>query len=498
MTPISAPASTNNLKSGSWARRLHASAPRNPCQMGTRLGLGASAPWESILMILVVVSGFLLVQPLAAQGEKPSFTAQPGDRELAAEILKDQRMDVVVAMGRELLKSGLNAGSSYNEVWIRDLNTFIVPLLEAAAHEPVREALLTFLHFQGEDGNIIDGYVPTNMKDAGYKYRFSDSRPDLKAHKNTVETDQESSLVQAVCRYVAKTKDSQILDEMVRGITVRRRLEMALDYPLTHRFSEPHGLIWGATTADWGDVQPEHPWGVELDPDRHRAIDIYDNALLLVAIGEYLDVACDGDAGRKNKWARRQADLRQSVRKHLWDATSRKFIPHLYLAGSPFPPEFDENQIFYHGGTTVAMEAGLLSREEIGVSYRRMRENMRQAGAATIGLTLFPAYPEGYFKNKSMRPFSYQNGGDWDWFGARTVRQLARAGYAGEAYRELIPMLERTIKHRGFFEWWTPANQPQGSGKFRGSAGVMIEAITELRGWAKARIDPQSTTPTGT
>ena len=208
MTPISAPASTNNLKSGSWARRLHASAPRNPCQMGTRLGLGASAPWESILMILVVVSGFLLVQPLAAQGEKPSFTAQPGDRELAAEILKDQRMDVVVAMGRELLKSGLNAGSSYNEVWIRDLNTFIVPLLEAAAHEPVREALLTFLHFQGEDGNIIDGYVPTNVKDAGYKYRFSDSRPDLKAHKNTVETDQESSLVQAVCRYVAKTNSN--------------------------------------------------------------------------------------------------------------------------------------------------------------------------------------------------------------------------------------------------------------------------------------------------
>jgi hypothetical protein len=48
-------------------------------------------------------------------------------------------------------------------------------------------------------------------------------------------------------------------------------------------------------------------------------------------------------------------------------------------------------------------------------------------------------------------------------------------------------MLERVLKHRGFHEWWTPANQPKGSGKFRGSAGVLIEAIHELRERAKAQ-----------
>ena len=36
------------------------------------------------------------------------------------------------------------------------INTFIVPLLEAAPQQPVREALLVFLHFQGEDGDIVD------------------------------------------------------------------------------------------------------------------------------------------------------------------------------------------------------------------------------------------------------------------------------------------------------------------------------------------------------
>ena len=83
------------------------------------------------------------------------------------------------------------------------------------------------------------------------------------------------------------------------------------------------------TTADWGDVQPEHKWGVELDENSHRAIDIYDNALLLVAIAEYLETVCGADAARKEKWTGRGESLRKAVREHLWDKTAGKFVPHL-------------------------------------------------------------------------------------------------------------------------------------------------------------------------
>jgi len=442
---------------------------------------------SAVVRRIILTTAVITTATSAAGSDKP---ASPNlNNELAQKILRDERMDKVVSMGHELLKSGLNAGSSYKEVWIRDLNTFIVPLLDVVPREPVREALLTFFHFQGEDGNIIDGYVPKTVNNGGYKHRFAASKPDLKAHKNTVETDHESSLVQAVCRYIRTTKETNILDEVVNGISVRGRMEMALEYPLKYRYSKKHGLIWGATTADWGDVQPEHPWGVEFDASSHRAIDIYDNALLLVAIGEYLDIACAGDKSQPKKWTKQKKDLRKSVRKHLWDASAKKFIPHIYLEGSPFPKEFSENKVFYHGGTTVAMEAGLLNQAEIMASYNQMRENVRLAGAATIGLTLFPTYPEGSFKNQSMRPYSYQNGGDWTWFGARTVRQLARTGQVAEAYRELNPMLDRVIEHQGFYEWWTLDNQPKGSGKFRGEAGVLIEAINELRDWAKAQVE---------
>lgn len=438
---------------------------------------------------LIACLSVALVMSAAGRAEVDHAKQPVAGQELARKILQDDRMDSVVSMGRDLLKSGMNAGSGYSEVWIRDLNTFIVPLLDVAPRQSVRDALLVFFHFQGRDGDIVDGYVPKNKGHVGYKYRFSPTRPDLKAHKNTVETDQESSLVQAVCRYIQKTQDTSILDEQVRRIPVSERLEMALEYPLKHRFSEEYGLIWGATTADWGDVQPEHEWGVEFDENSHRAIDIYDNALLLVAIGEYLETIRAKDAAQKAKWTRYRGNLRKSVRDHLWDEAAGKFIPHIYLEDSPFPKEFDESQVFYHGGTAVAIEAGLLNRDEILASYKRMRENMSNSGAATIGLTMYPPYPEGLFKNKSMGPYSYQNGGDWTWFGARMVRQLARNGYVNESYQELEPMLDRVLKHRGFFEWWTPTNQPKGSGQFRGAAGVLIEAINELRDWANGQVE---------
>ena len=146
---------------------------------------------------------------------RTACASDPAEQDLARTILQDQRMDDVLRMGRGLLASGMAAGGHYEEIWIRDLNTFIVPLLDETPRESVRDALLIFFHFQGDDGNIVDGYVPKERGSERYKYRFTSSKPALKAHKNTVETDQESSLVQAVCRYVQKTKDTTIIDEMV-------------------------------------------------------------------------------------------------------------------------------------------------------------------------------------------------------------------------------------------------------------------------------------------
>ncbi len=421
----------------------------------------------------------------ASSSAAPKAVVPPADAALAARILADRDLDKVLELARTTVSGGFNAGSAYPEVWIRDLNTFLEMAVETSGPAPVREALLRFLALQAPDGNVPDAYVPADKGNADYFYRLSPFALGWKAHKNSVETDQETSLVQAARRFVDATGSLSILEETVGGRKAWRRLGDALGWLYRYRFSDKHGLVWGATTADWGDVQPEHPFGIEMDVDTHRAIDIYDNAMLAIAIRDYLAIVGPRTA-EKALWEPRLRDLRANVRRVLWDARREKFVPHVFLDGSPFPPGFDESGIYYHGGTAVAVEADLLTPEEALRAYRRMTANAKAAGAKTIGLTIYPAYPDGFFRNPVMvKAYTYQNGGDWDWFGGRMVRQLARLGFLAESYEALRPMAARVVRDGGFFEWYSVDGAPQGARGYRGAAGVLAAAVKELRGQAE-------------
>jgi hypothetical protein len=387
--------------------------------------------------------------------------------------------DKVKTMAEELIKKGFTAGDGYGEVWIRDLNTFIELSCKVNDKSQIRKHLITFFQFQQPDGAILDGYIPASKATIYGKFYKSELAPEYLGHKNTVETDQETSLIQAVAKYIHSTGDKTILDDKVAGLTVKNQMERALDFLMKNRFDEKYGLLWGATTVDWGDVQPEHSWGVVIDENTHRAIDIYDNAMFLIAINDFITVG-DLSASQINKWKAVYKSVRQNINKHLWDNKAQKYIPHIYLNGSPFPASFDESKIYYHGGTAVAIEAGLLSKKQVKEAYQKMQKNMADANAATIGLTIYPVYPLGTFENKGMGPYSYQNGGDWTWFGGRMVSQLIRYNLLAEAKEALQPMLARVVKNNGFYEWYTPDNKPMGSSSFRGEAGVLWTAITEL------------------
>lgn len=399
--------------------------------------------------------------------------------ELAAKIKADSRLDSVRTRAEHLVATGLNAGDGYEEVWIRDLNTFITLACEVGDRKQLRKALVRFFQFQGSTGDIPDGYVPVRGDMTGYDYRYTQLAPGFAAHKNTVETDQESSLIQAVYKYVKATNDRSLLNEVIDNRTVLQRMGDALNYLLSERYDATYGLLWGATTADWGDVQPEHPWGVALDDSSHLAIDIYDQAMFLIAAHNYTELV--NDPTEEEKWESLSNLFRKNIRKHLWDTSRNKYIPHIYLKDSPFSSDFDENEIYYHGGTAIAIEAGLHTAEEVLTAYETMESNRIAARANSIGLTMYPPYPEGAFLNAGMGPYCYQNGGDWTWFGARMIQQLINYGYYEEAYRSLIPMVERVLANDGFYEWWTPAAEPRGSGSFRGSAGVLWVAIRALQ-----------------
>lgn len=398
------------------------------------------------------------------------------NKKLADKILADHRLDTIQNRALQLL-TGFTAGTSYGEVWIRDFNTFINGSLAVHDKDKVKDMLLLFFKMQGKDGNIVDGMIPRQKAQAGYEYIYSDLAPEWAAHKNTVETDQESSLVQAVYKYIKHTGDTSILHIVIDHQTVLRRLAAALQHVHTNRWSPEYNLVTGATTIDWGDVQPEKGWGVVINDHTKWSVDIYDNAMYAIALKEYAALSHD-----KN-YLTQYTELKKNVRKYLWQATAGKYLPHLYLNGSPFSPDFKEADILYTGGTATAILAGFHSAGEIKDINQQMLAAAAKEKYATIGITVYPPYPEKEFPN--MKPYVYQNAGDWTWFGGRMIQALTEHGLVKEAYTELSPMLDRALSHHGFYEWYdVQTGEPKGSGDFRGEAGVLYDAIAALKNWA--------------
>jgi hypothetical protein len=403
------------------------------------------------------------------------------NKQLAKQILTNKDLDSVQVKAIKLL-SGFSAGTSYNEVWIRDFNTFIKGSLKAHPKEEVKKMLLMFFKIQGDDGNIVDGVVETTKANVGYDYRHSDLLPGWQAHKNTVETDQESSLVQAVKKYIDVTGDVSILDEQIGGKSVIARVEDALNYIMKDRWSAKYGLVTGATTIDWGDVQAEGGWGVAINQKTKWAIDIYDNAMFAMAIRDFINFKPKTYKTTRN-WNAVASNLKTNVRKYLWQADKQKYLPHLYLDGSPFTKEFNENEILYTGGSICAILAGFNTKAEVLAINRQMLAAAAKEKYATIGMTVYPPYPKEQYPN--MAPFNYQNGGDWTWFGGRMTEGLLNYGLATEAYTDLLPMTDRMLKNNGFFEFYNvQTGKPSGSGSFRGEAGVLYDAIDQLKKWA--------------
>ena len=204
------------------------------------------------------------------------------EKQLAATILQDSTLNKVDSMARSVIRQGLNAGSGYSQIWARDMNTFIETACEETDRKDLRNAILLFFALQQPNGEMIDGYVlkPEFTWNDNVPY-YSDAAPQHVAFKNTVETDQESSLIQIVGKYIRMTGDRSILQENIAGSTVLERMTQMTDYLMRERYSKEYGLLYGAMTADWGDVQPCDDFGCDMNEKSFKAIDVYDNAMTI-------------------------------------------------------------------------------------------------------------------------------------------------------------------------------------------------------------------------
>ncbi|MDQ5844462.1 MAG: hypothetical protein M3539_04130, partial [Acidobacteriota bacterium] len=349
------------------------------------------------------------------------------------------------------------------------------------------------LSYQGADGQLYDWIA------AGAKSNFAGAAPKVRevyrsakladpnkliqisADKNTTESDQETSAVDAAYQVFKITGDRQWLSKKINGRTLLDRLNLALDYLVKNRLDAGHGLIKSAFTADWGDVSPIYldQRAIYWDAKTPSAVGIYSNALFYNAARqmEELNRAMPNET-MANYWKLKFDEIKQNINKHLWQEDRGFYRIHLLLTPQLLPNARDDSDIFAMGGNGLAVLYQIADERQTQRILEVAAQRQHQHGISTIAGVLLPAYPRGYFKHPAVsEEYVYQNGGQWDWFAGRLLLAEFERGHSQRAYGELVEIARKAVKNNGLFEWHDRNGEGKGSRDYAGSAGALGGAI---------------------
>jgi hypothetical protein len=354
---------------------------------------------------------------------------------------------------------GFSAGTDYPQVWIRDTATLMFYARFFYASGQLQDLLSHFLSRQSPEGEICDWVDAAGRSD-----------------KNTVESDQESSLVLAA--FQLALSDPEWLRRPLDGIPVFERLKKALEWVWQKRFDPAYGLIWSGHTIDWGDVENSYPDGraTKLSKRSQRAFSIYTQSMYIQAGQKLLAMArWLGNKGVMDKWQRRLEIIATNCRRRLFLPEQGYFLIHRLDGREDSLPW--EKEILAVGGNAEAVRAGLMSRAEIGRFLQVLAGRKKQFGLRSVSFTVLPPYPRGYFPHPLLSPWSYQNGGEWDWIGGRLVSALYQNGFRKQAEEFLKEIVAKNLRDGNIFEWSDRDGNGRGASFYAGAAGVLGEAI---------------------
>jgi hypothetical protein len=441
------------------------------------------------LVLSVAVPVLEAAPPRAIDAGYSRQTAWATD-EPALDRLQDLLRPTLEANRKELAgRTGpvkaFGAGAAYPQVWLRDSAT-LTPLARYHYAAPYLTSWLEeHLANQGADGGLDDwiaaGPPSAFVRDAPRAREvFRAGAAVLTADKNTVEADQESSAVLGVCRAFAVSGERAWLRKPIGGVPLLERADRALAFLLATRFDSRLGLVTSGFSADWGDVSPVHAdqRAIYLDDRTPRVAGLYTNALFVEAarcLGG-LHAAVDDAAGTR-RWRDVAAGAAAAMERHLWQEARGYYRMHVPVAATGLP---DDSRVFATGGNAVALLAGIGDEGRARRIFAAAVARRKRYAVSTIAGTLLPPYRAGLFAHPAMRePWSYQNGGQWDWFGARLVLAAFEQGQSALARRWLGELAQKAHRNGGLHEWHTRDGQGRGSPTYAGSAGALGAAVIE-------------------
>jgi hypothetical protein len=388
--------------------------------------------------------------------------------------------------GRTGTVKGFGAGTTYPQIWIRDSATLLPVTRWHYDRAHLASWLEEHLAHQAPDGSLNDWVA------AGDPSRFKADAPRvreihragalvLSADRNTTEADQESSAVEAARIVLDATRDLDWLRKPIAGRTVLDRLDAALAFVAARRMSG--GLVTAAFTADWGDVSPVYgdQRVIYLDDATPVVAGLYPSALYARAARGLASMhRATGGAARAALWTRRADAVAATMNRRLWQPRYGFYRMHLPVTSPPgWTPPLDEG-MFALGGNALAALYGIASGARVARIIDVAEQRRRDHGLATIGGVLLPPYPPGFFKHPILRePYTYQNGGQWDWWAGRFVLAEFERGHAARAMEHLRALAARALAARGLHEWSTRDGKGQGSPRYAGSAAALGAAVLQ-------------------
>jgi hypothetical protein len=364
---------------------------------------------------------------------------------------------------------GFVAGSDYPQVWIRDTATFIA---YAKHHYPLKELLPgieMFMRHQSPGGEIVDWVDVKGNTD-----------------KNTVETDQESSLVLAA--YHLARSNPQWPAKKINGKTILNRLDMALQWVWQNKRSKDYQLIYSGFTADWGDNENTYPdqRATKLSDKSTLVLGIYTQAKYIQAIDALIEMAQNQPKTIISKqkiqlWQKRREIIQKQTQKHLYLNDYGYFITHIVPTAQKEKYFEMEKKILPVGGNAEAILAGLMDQKQTQRFLHVLQHRRKEYRLRTVSFTLLPPYPAGFFPHHLLtHPWSYQNGGEWDWIGGRVVKALLFKGFRQEAETFLLEIVKKNLNNYCIYEWEDRQGTGRGALFYVGAAGVIADAIQKL------------------
>ncbi len=440
--------------------------------------------------------------PLSGQGENPRLGAAkdrtsfalPGQDIAVFQHFFDGATEpcAVKFNGQTGVVNSFLPGPQYPMIWIRDFATQIPLLRYRYPREYLTGTVEEILAAQQSDGSVYDWVSPYCRFTADgvcwkqgaphAKIVYKSATTTLWADKNTIAADQEASVVDAAFQIFAMTGDRAWLYKLVKGKRILDRLDLALEYLLKNRFDAAHGLVTSGFTVDWGDASSVYPDQrvIYLDQNTPVVAAVYPNAMFVLAarkLGSVYTVL--GMADRAKYWLNESDGIKANVNKYLWQEAKGFYRMHLTLTPALASGYPDDSDMFAVGGNAVAVLAGVASDRQAAQIFEVAEKRRRQFNITTIAGDVLPPFPAGFFKTSWGKPYSYLNGGQWDWFAARLVLAEFERGFSTLAYRELTELASKDARAGGLYEWNTPSGEGRGANPYLSNAGVLARAIFE-------------------